>query len=532
MKRSTKVKIALGALVCSLLTFSMGSIQERSRNGRAELSRGSGEERVVFASLPEEIKTLSLRMDAEILKGNLKPALTQVENLGAFVHERYNVFHKGLNVWGAQLLRHRRNGQVYLINGDLIEGIDLDVTPEITADQAAQMARTGLTDPAYKLEPGSDLLIYPEGAQFVLAYRVTYAKFDSRIVTFIDAKTSRIVFRYDDVKTSTAVGTGTGLLGDTKKMSTEFADGTYYAIDGMRPAQIITADIRNSTSGSAYYVTDSDNNWTSDGAVVDGHAYLGWTYDYYNLVHGRKGMDDNNRQLVLVVHLGTNYQNAYFSPSNKWMYFGDGDPNQTYPFVAALDIVAHEYTHGVTDATSNLIYANESGALNEAFSDIMAVSCEFFHQPEGSGRLKAEWWQGEDIEKEFGPGRSLADPSSVLVWAGYSYRYPDHYSKRYILPATEDGDWGGVHLNCTIPSHWYYLLAHGGTNKTSGISVSGIGLAKAEAIAYRTWVYYLGPSSTFAGARTASLQAAAALYGAGSTEVQAVAQAWNAVGVN
>ncbi|MHB8095225.1 MAG: M4 family metallopeptidase [Candidatus Aminicenantales bacterium] len=532
MKQSTKVKIALGALVCSLLTFSMGSIQERSRNGRADLGRVAGEERAVFASLPEEIKPLSVRMDAEILKGNLKPALTQVENLGVFVHERYDVYHKGLKVWGAQLLRHRRNGQVYLINGDLIEGIDLDVTPTVTADQAAQMARTGLTDPAYKLDPGSDLMIYPEGAQFILAYRVTYAKFDSRIITFIDAKTGRIVFRHDDVNKTTAIGKGTGILGDTKKMSTESADGTFYAIDGMRPAQIITADMRHSTSGSAYYVTDSDNNWTSDGTVVDGHAYLGWTYDYYYLVHGRKGMDDNNRQLVLVVHLGNNYQNAFYNPSTKFMYFGDGDPNSAYPYSTALDIVAHEFTHGVTDATSDLIYVNESGALNEAFSDIMAVSCEFLHQSQGAGYLKADWLIGEDQTKDFQPMRNLADPASILIWSGYNYRYPDHYTKRLILPATEDGDWGGVHINCMIASHWFYLLAQGGTNRTSGISVSGIGLAKAEAIAYRTWAYYLRPSSTFAGARTASLQAAAALYGAGSAEAQAVARAWSAVGIN
>jgi len=133
--------------------------------------------------------------------------------------------------------------------------------------------------------------------------------------------------------------------------------------------------------------------------------------------------------------------------------------------------------------------------------------------------------QGEDIEKDFQPGRSLADPSSVRVWVGYNY--PDHYSKRYVGSA----DYGGVHINCTIPSHWYYLLAHGGTNKTSGISVTGIGLSKAEKIAYRTWVHYLHPTSNFKGARAASFQAASDIYGSGSTEAQTVLQAWTAVGV-
>ena len=473
-------------------------------------------------------------MDNEIAQGHLKLASAEVEDLGAFVHERYDVYYKGLQVWGAQLLRHRRNGAGLPRSTATSTPRSTSTSPPQSPKiQAAQMAATGLTDPAYTLEKGQPLMIYPGSDRYHLVFRVTYAKFDSRIVSFVDAKTGEIVFRFEEIETSSSIGKGRAILGDTKKMSTDFQNNTYYAIDTMRPAQITTADSRYSyDTGRAYYITDSDNNWTDDGTVVDGHAYLGWTYDYYYLVHGRKGMDNNNRELVLAVHLGVNYENAFFSSATKWMYFGDGNPATNYPFATALDIVAHEYTHGITDATSNLNYVTESGALNEAFSDIMAVSCEFFQQPEGNGYLKAEWWQGEDIEKSFQPGRSLADPASVRVWAGYNYFYPDHYSKRYILPADENNDWGGVHLNSTIPSHWYYLLAHGGTNRTSGISVTGIGLSKAEKIAYRTWVYYLTPTSNFSGARAASFRAASDLYGSGSTEAQTVLNAWTAVGVS
>jgi thermolysin len=157
----------------------------------------------------------------------------------------------------------------------------------------------------------------------------------------------------------------------------------------------------------------------------------------------------------------------------------------------------------------------------------MAVSCEIFHQPGGSGYRQAEWWIGEDCSKSFRPMRSLSNPSSLRVRDG---TYPDHYSRRWVLPVSDDN--GGVHLNCTIAGHWYFLLANGGTNRTSGIAVDGIGLSKAEKIAYRTWVYYLHPSSNFKAARTASLQAAADIYGAGSAESAATALAWTAVGVN
>jgi Zn-dependent metalloprotease len=526
MRGTTKVRMAVGAFALLVLSFSAGIGQDGRTAARDGDARG-GPGRSVQATRGGRAESLSRYMDREISKGNLRLALIQSEDNGVRVHERYDVFAKGLQVWGAQLLRHRMNGEVYLVNGELHSAVDIDVTPTVTRDQAERMARTGLTDPAFRLAGTPELVIFPAADGYHQAYKIAYARFASRIVTFVDASSGGILFRFEEIQTSSAIGTGTGTLGDTKKMSTDFQNNTYYAIDMMRPARITTGDSRH--GNTVYYVTDDDNNWTSDGTVVDGHAYLGWTYDYFYLVHGRKGMDDRNRELVLAVHVGTNFENAYFDPSNKWMFFGDGNPAANYPYTTALDIVAHEFTHGVTDATSKLIYASESGALNEAFSDIMAVSCEFFQQPEGSGYRMAEWWQGEDIEKRFGPGRSLENPSSVHVWSG---TYPDHYSRRWVLPINEANDWGGVHLNSTIPSHWYYLLAHGGTNRTSGIGVDGIGLSKAEKIAYRAWVYYLDPSSNFKGARTASLQAAADLYGAGSAEAAATALAWAAVGVN
>lgn len=528
MKRSKKTKLAVGTLFLMILMLSAGFGQEGRTSARDGDARG-GPGSSIQAARGERAASLSRYMDREISSGNLRLALTQAENGGARVHERYDVYIKGLKVWGAQLLRHRLNGDVYLVNGEVHDAVDIDVAPMVAPGPAEQMALASLVDPAYRLEGAAELMIYPAADGYRLAYKVAAAKFGSRIVTFIDAKTGAALFRYEELRSSTAVGTGTGTLGDTKKMSTWLENNTYYAVDQMRPARITTADIRHAESGTLYYVTDEDNNWTADGTVVDGHAYMGWTYDYYYLVHERKGMDDANRELLLCVHLGNNYQNAYFDPSNKFMFFGDGNPATSYPYTTALDVVAHEYSHGVTDATSELIYAAESGALNEAFSDIMAASVEFYHQPQGSGFRMAEWWMGEDCSRDFRPMRSLSNPASLAVWGG---RYPDHYSKRWILPVNEGNDWGGVHINCTIASHWFFLLSAGGTNRTSGTAVDGIGVSKAERIAYRAWVYYLHPSSNFKGARTATLQAAADIYGSGSAEYAATARAWSAVGVN
>jgi bacillolysin len=528
MRKATRLIFGFAALALMVTSFAATSTPaDRPILRDSESAIGQGQ--AILATRGERANVLSRHVDSELAKGNMKLAMTQVEDLGGFVHERFDIYHQGLKVWGAQVVRHSRNGQVYLVNGEFHDHIDLDVTPSVTAEQAAALAATGLADPAFKLDGRPELMIFPGTDAYHLAYLVGYKKADSKIVSFIDAKTGAIVFRFDDIKKDEAsIGVGTGTLGDTKKMSTDFADNTYYAIDLMRPASITTGDCRHLTTGAAFYITDDDNNWT-DGTVVDGHNYMGWTYDYFYLVHNRKSIDNNNQALVMTVHYGTNYENAFFNPGNKVMYFGDGNPSTHYPFTTALDIIAHEYTHGITDATSKLIYVTESGALNEAFSDIMGVSCEFFQQPAGNGLRMAEWWEGEDISKNFGPLRSLSNPASLHVWNGY---YPDHYSKRWILPANGNNDWGGVHINSTIASHWYYLLAQGGTNRTSGISVTGIGLSKAEQIAYTGWVYYFTPSTTYHNARSYTYQAAVALYGADSVEAQTVLAAWTAVGVN
>ena len=211
------------------------------------------------------------------------------------------------------------------------------------------------------------------------------------------------------------------------------------------------------------------------------------------------------------------------------MIYGDGLPagltigGQTVDFFsAALDIVAHELTHGVTEYTSNLIYRNESGALNEAFSDIMGTSVEFFYQPPGTGILQADYLVGEDV---FRPGgiRSMANPGA--------FGDPDHYSRRFTGP--EDN--GGVHINSGIANQAFYLAVEGGTNRTSGLAVQGVGAANREQIErvfYRAFTQMLPADATFAVARAATIQSARDQFGANSAAERAVTQAWTAVGVN
>ena len=222
------------------------------------------------------------------------------------------------------------------------------------------------------------------------------------------------------------------------------------------------------------------------------------------------------------------FLNAFYAGEGVMVY-GEGLPvgltvsgQRVNYFSGALDIVGHELTHGVTDFTSQLIYENEPGALNESFSDMMGTAIEFFFEPAGSGSQHADYLIGEDVITPGGV-RSLADPAA--------YGQPDHYSKR--ITTTDDN--GGVHTNSGIGNQAYYLAIEGGTNRTSGLSVQGVGAANREQIEkvmYRAFTQLMPANATYSVARSATIQAARDLYGAGSAAERAITQAWTAVGVN
>ena len=239
---------------------------------------------------------------------------------------------------------------------------------------------------------------------------------------FIDAASGVELQRYSMLQKQSAVGTGRGVVGDTKKMSVLRQGGAFLADDQLRPPVLTTFDMRGNLNralnvliGAPLFASDvasdTDNDWT-DLAAVDAHAHVGWTYDYYFKRHGRRGLDNRDRPLISLIN-GVTQQGALALPPEDFglfainafwcdacgpngvgtIYFGNGFPqpfvdelgrNWTY-LAGSLDVVAHELTHGVTSSSSNLIPGDEPGALNEAFSDMMGTSVEFFFQVPGAG---------------------------------------------------------------------------------------------------------------------------------------------------
>ncbi len=495
--------------------------------------------RTFWASDVAEVSAMAQEVEALQRSGRLVPLRKQRDGqIPGRSHERLDQYHLGVRVFGGQLVWQKEGERVLSVTGKLYEGIEVATVPALSPDEAAGKALEGA--PSARVAGPIELVILPLAERYLLAYHL-HLRGPGRVdAVFVDANSGATVLKYDDRRSQSVIGRGVGTWSDEKKMSVQASAGTNRAVDELRPFGIQTYDVRfdyfawlfYDARRDEYLATDSDNEW-QDGAVVDAHAYSGYTYDYYFRRHGRFGLDDVGLAAVSYVHIlppgdHPDATNAFFDPRDISMNYGDGDGVTFNFFSSALDVVAHELTHGVTNFTSDLIYLNESGALNEAFSDIMGAAVEWYFEEPGHGRNRADWILAEDLFYAFGSFiRSMEDPQAA--------RDPDHYSKRCLPPiCTEDFDNGGVHINSGIANQAFYLMVQGGTNRTSGVTVHGLGTAqmdRIEAIFYRAFSFYLVPSSTFHDAREATLRAAEELYGAGSAEASTVRAGWDAVGV-
>lgn len=355
-------------------------------------------------------------------------------------------------------------------------------------------------------------------------YIVENKKETSRWFHWVDSESGIILNAYDGLTT----GSGIGVLGDQKDLTglTTLNGNRYELISSNQ--RIVTYDAKGKNRLPGILAIDNDDDWIIEGrtspgqaALVDAHFYANITDNYFIsqldfnwLTHYQQGM-------VSSAHVKRNYNNAYWN--GYQMAYGDGD-NVTFTNLSGdLDVVGHELAHGLTEATSDLIYQNESGALNESFSDIMGTNIEFFYN-DGDWQNEiitttnhGNWSIGEDITINGNGIRNMANPSL--------HGDPTHYADRY----TGSGDNGGVHINSGIINHWYYLLVNGGVNAAySSVSkVEGIGLHQASQIVYDAFAS-LAPNASFCDARDATLAVSDNTILASSN----VAAAWDEVGID
>jgi len=251
------------------------------------------------------------------------------------------------------------------------------------------------------------------------------------------------------------------------------------------------------------------------------HDFAGDTYDCYQELFNRDSFDNAGAQLIGSVHYSNNYVNAFWNGTQ--MVYGDGDGVNAGPLDRALDVVSHELTHAVTEREAGLIYSFESGALNEANSDIFGSICEEWKDGAVSGDT---WKVGEDV---WTPGIA-GDALRYMNNPTQDGSSKDYYPERY----TGQQDNGGVHWNSGIPNLAFYLLVAGGQhprNKTPGVTVAGVGIDVAAQVWYRAAAIYFQNNSTMAAARAATYQAAVDLFPLDPSVRQSVDNAWAAVGV-
>jgi vibriolysin len=441
---------------------------------------------------------------------------------------RYQQFYKGLKVYGKQVVaRTDQANQLRSLTGDIEQTIDLDVKPALTGDQALQKALTEATDVKRHTEPELMVYLHEDKPRLVYMAGVEYVQGGQLHLgrLFVDANT-----------------------GERVSFKTHIYEALVREIFTLNQRCVF----RPSDLPGTFRFTDPlpNNADEHERAAFENAATTYWFYQHFL---GRDSIDGQGKAIRISVHgqFPADRQNR-FNPCNRshknnaffagepvyQMIYGDGDGETMKIPAKGLDVMAHELSHGVTSFTSNLDYENESGALNEAFSDILGATAEAWAQS-GGGRQgnpaggiipTAETWVlGDGISPNGKMIRYMNNPTQ-------DQHSRDNYDERIKLAPGEQpqssNDFGGVHSNSGIFNLAFYLLAQGGKHPrgVTEVNVEGIGIDKAARIFYHANANGLfGNTTTFEKARLDLAVSASALYGECSREWRAVHAALDAV---
>jgi Zn-dependent metalloprotease len=462
---------------------------------------------------------------------------SEIDAVGT-THNRYAVLLNGIKAEGIHILTHQKPNGILDVQGSFLEGNAVIPSKMLTFNSALDLAKKLIGDKVFYWEdPHMENLVkrikddahasyYPkeelvyldpdfstDASKYRLCYRIElyyHGPMDHKTM-YIDAVSGEVVLQLESCVSVSREGSANTRYSGTQKIVTDStSDGIFILVDESRGKGIETLNARNyEKQDSAVNFEDDDNIWEDYDAATNAHWAMGQTYDYFLKEHNRKSYDNKDSRIVEYIHHDTAWFNATWNGS--FARFGDGKDNP----LTNIDVVAHELTHGVTGNSSKLIYRNESGALNESFSDIFGNTVEFYSLPDS-----ASW----NIGIRNFQLRSMSNPNS--------YGHPDTYKGQLWYEGVQDN--GGVHLNSGVQNFWFYLLCNGGSGKNdlgNEYQVDSLGLTKASQIAYANLVYYLGPNSNYFDARNGAIEAAKNLFGVCSPEVKTVAEAWYAVGV-
>jgi Zn-dependent metalloprotease len=427
-------------------------------------------------------------------------------------HVRFSQRYQDLPIWPAAISVHlNRTGAIDSIDGLYVATPKEMITnPVIEADTAIDRAKKAVPGGLESSVSATELIVHSrDGGSLRLAWKIKVTIGINAIwLVIIDALNGNTIEAFNTVMNAGTTGSGIDVFGQSKALDIFNDNGTYLLIDTSKDMYDPTSQPPN-LKGAFIYLdaqnypqTDNpqgfdtehlkvisssaaDAGWVDDGVSLS--YYTSLIYDYFQSIHGWQSHDGKGGTLRGIVRYGKNFANAFMNAENNLFVFGDGDLWPT------LDVVAHEFQHGVTYNTANLVYRNQSGAMNEAFSDIFAEMIEF-HVNQSN-----DWIFGTHLA-DVNAKRSMADPHSYVIAPLNNRPYPDTMSE-YI---NVDFDNGGVHLNHTIISHAFYLLA---------VGLDGaIGREDATKIFFRALRYHLVQNSQFIDARLACISSAEEIW--------------------
>lgn len=376
---------------------------------------------------------------------------------------RYQQTHQGVPVWG-QVVTRSGQGIAADVSGEVLQGLSTDV-PSVQAsvkatdalDRAMTQVITHRTQQGLVHNAGSvaalklaaknqsqELVIYlDEQDNARLAYLVSWVEYGSepsRPFVFVDAHTGEVLEEWDGIAHQEATGPGGNEKTGRYEYGTDFPAMEVDSNCRMSTSNVETVDMENRTSGGSVFAFTcpyNDERFTNGAysPLNDAHFFGNVVFNMYSDWYNTAPL---TQKLRMRVHYGNNYENAFWD--GQQMTFGDG-ANRFYPLVS-LDVSAHEVSHGFTEQNSGLQYANQSGGINEAFSDMAGEAAEFFMK--GSN----DWMVGADIFKGSGSLRYMDDPTRDGSSIGHASDYYDgmdvHHSsgvfnRAFYLIATSNG---------------------------------------------------------------------------------------------
>ncbi|HKK20443.1 MAG TPA: M4 family metallopeptidase, partial [candidate division Zixibacteria bacterium] len=414
----------------------------------------------------------------------LRAERLDVDRLG-MRHQRMIQLYNGIKVIGGEVISHfTRDGVLKAVNGTYFPDIKVSTTPQITAAAAEKIAGSDLESFFGKGDPrDEELVIFPWEKTNHLAWRMFFYSDTpmGRWEYFVDAQSGEVIFKANRIMNAEAIGTGTGVMGNTYNHIDTYDNGSTYEMtdytrqlnnnihghNGQMPSGHYIKTYIASSSLPGTLATDADNTWTatSEAPAVDGQIYTAAVYDWWLNVFGRNGYDDNGASMTTSVNYSAEGDNnAYWNGTEIVIWSWSSGWRS---LAGCPDVIAHEWGHAITERTSSLVYQKESGALNESFSDMMGAAFEWAHDTLDT----PDWLMGENGRVSGVAFRDMSDPHAFGDPDYYGTSDPYWYDVVGCSPS-QFNDYCGVHTNSGVGNKWFYLLSDGGT--FHGVTVTGL----------------------------------------------------------